>query len=126
MDDLIYSYTRKQALEDGFLVDANTGDFAEVTKQHYKYPVFMTRAVFDLIERAVNNPKWANDFEGVWHDILWMSRMMKREVDESTVEFQVIIRGTGKKSKYTMLAQCSPMDIDDPTPVITIMLPDED
>ena len=126
MDEIIHSYSRKQALEDGFQVDANIGDFAEVTRQHYKWPVFMTRAVFDLIEMAVNNPRWGNDYKGVWHDILWMSRVMKRDIDERTVEFQVIIRGVGKRSKYTMIAQSGPMDIDDARPVITIMFPEED
>lgn len=38
-DDVIYAYTRKQALEDGEQVDANVGDLAEVTRQHYKYPL---------------------------------------------------------------------------------------
>jgi hypothetical protein len=125
-DDIIHTYSRKEALEDGFQVDANIGEFAEVTKQHYKFPVYMTRGVYELIEQAVKNERWANDWKGVWHDILWMSRVMKRYIDESTVEFQVIIRGAGRKTKYTMIAQVGPMDIDDPSPAITISLPGED
>jgi len=65
MTHIFHSYTRKEALEDGFQVDANIGDFAEVSRQHYKYPVFMTKAVFDLMERAVENPRWRDDFKGV-------------------------------------------------------------
>jgi hypothetical protein len=124
-DDVIYAYTRKQALEDGVQVDANTGDFAEVTRQHYKYPVYMTRTIFDLVERAVENKHFWNDYKGVWHDILWMSRVYSRRIDEQTREFIVIIKGAGRKSKYTLVAQCGPMDIDDPQPVVTIMMPDE-
>jgi hypothetical protein len=125
-DDIIDVYSRKDALEDGFQVDANKEPFAEVSRQHYKFPIYMTRSVYDLIERAVQNERWANDWKGVWHDILWMSRVMKRHIDESTVVFQVIIRGAGRKSKYTMIAEVGPKDYDDPSPAITIRLPGED
>jgi hypothetical protein len=122
-ENIIYAYTRKQALEDGEQVDANIGDFAEVTRQHYKYPVFMTRSVFDIINRAVDNAKYCNDYKGIWHDILWMSRNYKSNGD--TVHFNVIITGVGRKKTFHMLAQCGPMDIDDPRPVITVMLPED-
>ena len=124
-NDLIYAYTRQQALEDGVQVSANEGDLAEVTRQHYKYPVYMTDAVWTLIETAVNNPRYCNDLKGVWHDILWMSRIYSRRVDESTSEFVVKIVGTGRKSVFHMIAQCGPVDIDKPAPCITIMMPDE-
>ena len=42
-DNIIHSYSRKEAIEDGFQVDANIGDLAEVSKQHFKWPVFMSR-----------------------------------------------------------------------------------
>ena len=125
-DDIIHSYSRKEAIEDGFQVDANIGDLAEVSKQHFKWPVFMSRRVFDLMEKAVNNPHWANDYKGVWHDILWMSKTRYREIDEGTREFQVIIRGAGKRSIYTMVTDVFPMDIDDAQPVIYISLKGED
>lgn len=54
-NDLIYAYTRQNALDDGFQVDANIGDFAEITAQYYKVPVYMTNGVFSLIGWAVNN-----------------------------------------------------------------------
>jgi hypothetical protein len=125
-DEIIHVYSRKEAIEDGFQVDANVGEFAEVSKQHYKFPVYMTRGVYELIEKAVKNEKWANDWKGVWHDILWMSRVMKRYIDESTVQFQVIIRGAGRRQKYTMMAKVGATDIDNPAPAVTIYLPDED
>ncbi len=127
-DDLIYIYSRKQALEDGVQVDANIGDLAEVTRQHFKYPVFLTRTVYDLMERAVNNRKWLNDWKGVWHDICWMCRQSVRGLPqgENTAVFQVIIRGAGKKSLYTMKAVCEAKDFDNAQPVITIMMADED
>jgi hypothetical protein len=125
-DDIIHSYSRKEAVEDGFQVDANIGDLAEVTKQHFKWPVYMSRHVFDLMEKAVNNPRWGNDYKGVWHDILTMSNARYREINKGTREFQVIIRGAGHRQIYTMVAQVVPMDIDDAQPVIYISLKGED
>jgi Family of unknown function (DUF6573) len=127
-DDIIYVYSRKRALEDGEQVDANIGDLAEVTRQHFKFPVYMTRAVYDLMERAVNNRKWMNDWKGVWHDICWMCRQAVRGLPrgEDTAVFQVIIRGAGKKCVYTLRAVCEEKEFDDAQPVITIMMADED
>ena len=123
--DVIYTYTRAQAIEDGTLVDGTIGDLAEVTRQHYKYPVAMTATVFALMEQAVNNKKHCNDWRGVWHDILWMSRSyITRRLDESSHLFEVIITGTGRKRKHTLKIVCGPGD--DAEPVITIMLPEED
>ena len=123
--DVVYTYTRAQAIEDGVLVDGNIGDLAEVTRQHYKWPVAMTAAVFALMEQAVNHPKWCNDFKGVWHDILGMSKMyITRRISKSSHLFEVIITGTGRKRKHTLKVICGPGD--DAEPVITILLPEED
>jgi len=122
--DVIYTYSRAQAIEDGVLVDATIGDLAEVTRQHYKYPVAMTAAVFALMEQAVNHPKWCNDYKGVWHDILWMSRMFPVRRWETGCLFQVVITGTGRKRKHTLKIECGPGD--DAEPVLTVMLPEED
>ena len=74
-DDLISVYTREDAINDGVLVDLMTGDLAEVCRQHYKYPIACTASVWSIIETAVNNPKCYNDYAGVLHDILYMSKV---------------------------------------------------
>ncbi|MBN2209824.1 MAG: hypothetical protein JW709_00365 [Sedimentisphaerales bacterium] len=122
--NLIYAYTRAQAIEDGVLIDATQGDFADISRQHYKYPIAMTTAVYALIEKAVHHPRWCNDVKGVWHDILWMSRVAARSLDESTRLFQVIITGTGRKRTHTLKIVCGPGD--EGEPVLTVMLPNED
>ncbi len=123
--DVIYSYTRAQAIEDGVLVDANIGDLAEVTQQHYKWPVAMTASVFAMIETAVNHPKHCNDYRGVWHDILWMSKMnITHRFSESSHLFKVIITGLGRKRIHELKIVCGPGD--DAEPVVTVMLPEED
>ena len=123
--DVIYSYTRAQAIEDGVLIDATIGDLAEVTRQHFKYPVAMTASVFAMIEKAVNHPKHCNDWRGVWHDILWMSRKnITRRSDASTHLFKVWITGAGQKRWNELKIQCHPGDQGEP--VLTVMLPEED
>ncbi|MDA8260748.1 MAG: hypothetical protein M0Z99_34800 [Betaproteobacteria bacterium] len=122
----IHTYTRAQSIEDGFLVNLSDpeSDTAEVCRQHYKYPIACTRAVFELMRRAVENPKHANDWRGVLHDMLWMSRVFKRSIDASTVQFKVIITGTGHRRNHEFKLRVGPGDQGEP--VITIMMPDED
>ena len=123
--DVIFTYTRAQAIEDGVLVDANIGDLAEVTRENYKWPVAMTASVFAMMEKAVNHPKWCNDYKGVWHDICWMSKMnITRRFDESSHLFKVIITGLGRKRIHELKIVCGPGD--DAEPVVTVMLPEED
>ena len=84
----------------------------------------MTAAVFALIAQAVASPKHANDWRGVWHDILWMSRVSPVQVWQGGRLFRVIITGTGRKRLHTLKAISHPDEIG--RPCITIMLPDED
>lgn len=125
-EDVIYTYTREQAIEDGVLIDANVGEFAEVTRQHYRYPVAMTAAVFALIRKAVESERHCNDYKGVWHDICWMANLASRRSAGSQVLFQVIITGTGRKRYHTLKAVCAPIGPNNPQPCVTFMLPCED
>jgi len=121
--DVIYTYTRAQALEDGVLVDLN--QWIPQKESGFKYPTACTASVFAIIEAAVKNKKHCNDFKGVIWDILWMSRKyVIARPDASAVLFKVKITGAGKKSLYTFKMMCGPGDKAEP--VMTLMLPDED
>jgi hypothetical protein len=114
-----------QAIADGVLADASTGDLAEVSAQHFpSVHVAMTATVFALIEQAVASPKHANDCRGVWHDILHMSRACPVRVWQGGRLFRVIITGTGRKRLHTLKAISHPDETG--RPCLTIMLPDED
>jgi hypothetical protein len=122
---VISVYTRAQAIADGVLADASTGDLAEVSAQHFpSVHVAMTATVFALIEQAVASPKHANDCRGVWHDILHMSRACPVRVWQGGRLFRVIITGTGRKRLHTLKAISHPDETG--RPCLTIMLPDED
>lgn len=122
--DIISSYSRAQAIDDGVLVDLMQDVMKDVCRQHYKYPIACTSAVLDIIQRAVENKRHCNDYAGVLHDILHMSKVYCRKLSESAVMFRVIIRGAGRKSVYDFKLICGPGDAGEP--VITIMLPHED
>lgn len=101
----IYVYTREQALEDGVLANAQVGDLAEVTRQHVgSIPCVLTSGLFGLIQRAVANPRWCNDWKGVWHDILWMSSGARRRLSRpgDVQYFRVIITGAGRTKIHTL------------------------
>lgn len=120
---MIFSYTRKQAIEDGVLIDL-TEIAPAIQAEHYKYPVALTAAAWAIVQRALENDKVVNDIDGIIHDVLWMSRAAGREVDPSTRLFQVIIAGSGPIDLHTFKIVCGPGD--NAEPVLTIMLPDED
>ena len=121
--ELIFSYSRAEAIEDGVLV--NLSEVAgDVCRQHYKVPVACTAAVWAIIERAIKNPRWSNDLNGVVHDILYMSRKASRAVDGSTVVFTVIITGAGRRRYHQFKLVVGPGDGGEP--VATIMMRGED
>jgi hypothetical protein len=135
--EVISSYSRAQAIEDGVLVDLSSprsslesgkshpSDLSELCRQLYTYPVACTSGVWGIIERAVSNKNCSNDLRGVVWDILCMSQKgITEKIDDAQHLFQVIITGTGRKRVHTFKAICGPGD--DMSPVITIMLPEED
>lgn len=122
--DSVSVYTRAQATEGGVLVDLMQNELEEVCCQHFKYPIVCTIAVFELMRKAVENPRYCNDYASVLHDMLWMSRAVGRWVDEQTRIFRVIIQGAWRQRYYDFKIVCHPGDQGEP--VLTIMLPDED
>lgn len=124
--DVIHRYTRAQAIDDGMLIDFTDpeSDTGDVCRQHYKFPIACTSAVFDIMQKAVENPRYCQDYAGILHDMLFMSKVMNRKLDESTVIFRVIIAGAGRQRNYDFKLQVGPGDNGEP--VITIMLPSED
>lgn len=120
----IHAYSREQAIDDGFLVDLMQDEMTSVCKQHYKFPIACTIAVFEVMQKAVENPRYCNSYAGILHDMLWMSRCMGRKLNESTVIFRVIIQGAGRSKYHDFKLVVGPGDAGEP--VITLMMPNED
>lgn len=122
----IHIVTRAQLINDGDLVDLMTlsPEVAAVCKQHFKYPIAVSRAVFEIMQKAVENKRWSNDYAGIVHDMLWMCKARGRSVSESKRYFTVIINGAGRTKFHNFELTVGPGD--NAEPVITIMLPGED
>ena len=62
-------------------------------------------------------------------DVVWMLRFAIRKAQhgQARLPFALYVRNDNKAPRLIKLvAMCGPLDIDDPQPAITIMLPDED
>lgn len=114
--DTIYSYSRKQAIEDGVLVDLSQIDSI---KQHWKYPFACTDTVWMIVEKALEQP--GQDVSGICHDICTMAKLALKNDDFSErVLFSVVIA----TKTHELKLHCGPGDT--PAPVLTLMLPNED
>ncbi|MEN6319765.1 MAG: DUF6573 family protein [Syntrophaceae bacterium] len=117
--EIIFSYTRAQAIEDGVLIDLS-GPFPVDTRV-FKHPVACTSAVWTLIEDA--HEKSGQGYDATVWDICFMAvNCQIKQIDPSTVLFRVGIPLGGKE--HTLKIVCGPGD--DGKPVMTIMLPYED
>jgi hypothetical protein len=115
--ETIYSYSRKQAIEDGVLVDLSEADSI---KQHWKHPFACTSTVWAIIEQALEQP--GQDVSGICHDISTMAKLAIRSggCDADLIRFSVIITSNTHKLKLHI----GPGDT--AAPVLTLMLPHED
>ncbi|WP_437567874.1 DUF6573 family protein [Sorangium sp. So ce542] len=121
--ELVYSYARRQALEDGLLIDVS----ATARELGVKIPVAVTSAVWErYVKLTPAAIRAGNGEEGRVWDILWMFRWAAlRAKDQSEVLFQLhVVTESITPSLVELKAICGPGD--DCEPVITIMLPDED
>lgn len=107
---VISTYTRAQAIEDGVLVDLMRGETEEICRQHYRYPIACTASVWAMVQKAVNHPRWCNDIRGVLHDILWMSRCYRPKGLVTEWLFKVTITGTGRKRNHILKMHIGPGD----------------
>ncbi len=121
---VIYSYTRAQAVADGVQV--------EVTKTAREagisFPVFLTRSVFDSFV-AVPPGVTCQDEAGRLWDIVWMLRfaILRARPGVQRIPVALYVRNDNRRATLIkLIATCGPLDIDDPQPAITVMLPDED
>ena len=121
---VVYSYTRKQAVADGVQVDVTqTAKEAGIS-----FPVFLTRTVFDAYV-AVPDGVTGQDEAGRLWDICWMLRfaIIRSRSHGDRVPVALYVRNDNRRAKLVkLIAQCGPLDMDDPQPAITVMLPDED
>jgi hypothetical protein len=122
-ENLIYSYSRAQAIDDGVLVDVT-----ETAKEAgFKYPVALTRTVWNGYVEVPAGVEGQDEAGRLW-DILFMLRLAARRGDaDSVILFQLHVRNDNRDRTPPLVelkAVCGPND--DGSPCITVMLPGED
>lgn len=119
--DVIYQYTRAQAIEDGTLIDVTeTAREAGIT-----FATAVTAAVWEHCVTVPQTASWQDESGRLW-DVLTMLRYaIKRSTGGQQVNFTVAVQNDERPPRPVHLnALCGPGDRGEP--VITIMLPEED
>ena len=121
---VVYAYTRAQAVADGVQVEVTkTAQEAGI-----KFPMFLTRAVFDAYVAVPKGVSGQDEAGRLW-DVVWMTRfaILRARPGVDRVPVALYVRNDNRAAKLIkLIATCGPLDIDDPAPAITVMLPDED
>ncbi len=121
--EIIHSYSRAKALEDGLLVDVT-----ETAKEAgFNFPVALTAAAYGAYV-AVPEEVSCQDKAGRLRDILWMLflAIKQSEADRNDLRFGLLVRNSddAPHERVTLKAICGPGD--QLEPVMTVMMPGED
>jgi hypothetical protein len=127
--EVIYAYTRADALRDGELVELPEAICREAG---FRYPVAVTRTVWESCIHWPESEAGLQDESGRMWDVLWMARnagLRARQADRVEYQLHVVPRGAdasddGPPPLVTLVLHIGPGDTAEP--VITIMLPGED
>jgi hypothetical protein len=134
----IYSYTTKQAVDDGVLVKIDSGILTEIG---IKFPVYLTDTVYRRYAEVPADARDHQDLDGRLFDLLYMFAMAAKQTDAALMyyKFVCLLRQDSttqvneSKSDLSrfhkeikLKAVITAQDIDDASPAIFIMLPWED
>jgi hypothetical protein len=121
---VIYAYTRAQAVADGVQVDVTkTAQEAGI-----KFPMFLTRAVWEAYVTVPPDVTGQDEAGRLW-DVVWMTRfgIIRARPGVDRIPVAMYVRNDNHRAKLVkLIATCSALDISDPQPAITVMMPDED
>ena len=116
--EVIYSYTRAQAVADGVQVEVTkTAQEAGI-----RIPVFLTRAVYDAYVTVPPNVTGQDEAGRLW-DIVWMLRfaISRARGHSDRVPVALYVRNDNQRAKLIkLIAQCGALDMDDPQPAIAL------
>lgn len=131
---IIHAYIRRQAIEDGVLVDLMQPETKELLENAgIRVPVAMTATAFARCVWPVENDgakAWlkshCQDLKGRLWDVLWMFRCASRGQSTDNVLFQFIMQDWRTRRRRRMTLKAIIHGRDQGEPVITIMFPEED
>ena len=120
-DILIFSYSRKEAIEDGVLIDVTE----TAREAGFRFPVALTAAAWGACVSVPAGVECQDEKGRLW-DVLMMLRHAVRGArgEESTVYFDVLVLNDRTTPKPVRLRAVLGPD-DDMSPCVTVMLPEE-
>ena len=134
----IFTYTTKQAVEDGFLIKIDSKILSEVG---IKFPVYLTRSVYDKYVCVSPELNYIEDHEGRLWDLLYMFAFTAKNCKSNKIDFTYIVSLPEKENwednekrlsfcktnrEVTLHSEIRARDFDDPSPAIFILKPHED
>jgi len=123
MDNVIFSYTRQDAINDGIFIDVS-----EMAKEAgFKIPVAITSNLYHThIVPSEDAKTYGQDEKGRLWDVLHMLSVMARHSKDSMITFSVRFQNGPHSSETPKLwAVVEAQSPDDPSPAINIMLPED-
>lgn len=118
--DVIYTYTRRQAIEDGVLIDVSN----LARQAGYKWPVALTSTLYNTYIKPKKNLDGQSDIGRLW-DVLNVLRLKAQNSSGSVVLFKVsFLMEIDSLEEIKLKAIAGPGD--EGETVITIMTPEED
>jgi hypothetical protein len=122
-EDLIFTYTRRQAIADGVLIDVS-----EIAREAgFVIPVAVTCGVWAECIRVPEGLRGQDETGRLWDVLMTLGFAIHKRGDGDRVHFAVHVRThdtEGTPPLVPLYALCGPGD--DAEPVITVMLPHED
>ena len=126
---VVFAYTRRQAIEDGVLVDVTE----TAREAGFNIPVALSRAVWDRVVALPAGYRGFQDEAGRLWDVLWMARHYAlRAAASDRVTMCVLVRDVRKDLRDSNRPPRRHFPIvvigagDRGEPVITVMFPEDD
>ena len=118
MDNMIFAYTRQDAIDDGVFVDVS-----EMAKEAgIKFPVAVTSNLYNTYINPEPMPQGQDEKGRLW-DLLWMFTRAARSGKSSFISFQCLF--SEEEHPVKIWAVCEATSPTDPSPAINIFLPSE-
>jgi hypothetical protein len=120
--EVISRYTRKQAIEDGALIDVSV----TAKEAGFRLPVAITATVYAEYVKVPNGVVCQDEKGRLW-DLLWMCALAVGKAKGSEVIYGLHVRNDNRDGTPPLVrlkSVCGPDD--DASPCITIVLPYED
>jgi hypothetical protein len=122
-DDLIFAYTRTQAIADGELIDVTT----TAKEAGFRYPVALTRAVWCEYVEVPAGVEGQDERGRLWDILVMLGYAIRGDGGQCVLRFRLHVRNDNRDRMPPLVelkAVCGPDD--DGSPCITVMIVAED